>query len=402
MGVEGRIAREVVSLARARLGVEAVTTSLRAPGTARPALVPEPSASATGALPVAPSDPASIGTADTTHAMNAAGGDAAAASGPPSGVLQALGGHGAAAVVHVALSTDLGLDLRLDTPKRRSGLLELTRAAFAATAPGGLLVAVTSARVYGAHPDNPVPLPPDATLRAQDDEGLVGDLLAVEAEISRLRAQRPDVRVTILRPAALVGPGVDTTITRHFETPRLLVLGGSEPMWQFVHVEDVASAILTLLLAQEDLAAPSAPEQADPVPPARDRCVDGGWVVTVGAPGALTQVRIEEITGKRRLVLPAVTALGAARRLQAAGVLSTSGADLDYVRHPWVVGSSDLDALGWAPRFDNEACVQVMIEQIRRNRSLAALRRDAAVGTASAGVALVGTAALLRRRRRRF
>lgn len=85
MGVEGRIAREVVSLARARLGVEAVTTSLRAPGTARPALVPEPSASATGALPVAPSDPASIGTADTTHAMNAAGGDAAAASGPRAG-----------------------------------------------------------------------------------------------------------------------------------------------------------------------------------------------------------------------------------------------------------------------------------------------------------------------------
>ena len=96
------------------------------------------------------------------------------------------------------------------------------------------------------------------------------DFAASSPLISRLRAQRPDVRVTILRPAALVGPGVDTTITRHFETPRLLVLGGSEPMWQFVHVEDVASAILTLLLAQEDLAAPSAPEQADPVPPARD------------------------------------------------------------------------------------------------------------------------------------
>ena len=38
---------------------------------------------------------------------------------------------------------------RMARGKRRAGLLELTRAAFAATAPGGLLVAVTSARVYG-------------------------------------------------------------------------------------------------------------------------------------------------------------------------------------------------------------------------------------------------------------
>ncbi len=42
------------------------------------------------------------------------------------------------------------------------------------------LVVVTSAMTYGALPDNPVPLPEDAPLRAEPDEGLVGDLLAVE------------------------------------------------------------------------------------------------------------------------------------------------------------------------------------------------------------------------------
>lgn len=381
MGVEGRIAREVVSLARARLGVEAVTTSLRAPGTARAALADAV-------------DQWEIEQGEQDGAVTEGGVEL----GPQTATLPALGEQGAPVVVHVALSTDLGLDLRLDTPRRRAGLIELTRAAFAATAVGGHLIAVTSARVYGAHPENPVPLAPDAPLRAQDDDGLVGDLLAVEAEVVRLQDQRPDVRITMLRPAALVGPGVDTTITRHFETPRLLVLGGSEPLWQFVHVEDVASAILTILLADPT----RTPASADIDGTVGTDSLNAVSVFTVGAPGALTQRRIEEITGKRRLVLPAVTALRAARRLQAAGVLSTSGADLDYVRHPWVVGSRDLEALGWAPRFDNEACVQVMIEQIRGNRGLAALRRDAAVGTASAGVALVGTAALLRRRRRRL
>lgn len=344
MGVEGRVAREIVRLARDRLGVEAVTTSLRAPGTARPAVL------------------------DVDE-------------GPTGGRLQALGGQGADTVVHVAVSTDLALDLRLATPARRAGLVCLTRAAFAATAQGGHLVVVSSAQVYGARADNPLPLPADAPLRAQDDGGLVGDLLAIEAEVADLHAQRPDLRVTILRPAALVGPGIDTTVTRHFEAPRLLVLGGSEPLWQFVHVEDVASAVLTVVTHQ-------------PLEELEE-------VLTVGPAVWLTQSRVERLSGKRRLVLPAMTALSAAKRLQAAGVLSTSGADLDFVRYPWAVSSEALEALGWSARYDNETCLQILLEQIRQDRGLAALRRDAAVGTASAGVALVGTAAMLRRRRRR-
>ncbi len=356
MGVEGRVAREIVRLARDRLGVEAVTTSLRVPGTARPA---------------------AVDTDDTpTEARAQAPGDGGA---QPAGGAQTV--RGAQTVVYVAASTGLALDLRLETPARRAGLVSLTRAAFAAAAPGGHLVVVTSAQVYGARADNAVPLPADSPLRAQDDGGLVGDLLAVEAEVAELHAGRPDLQVTILRPAALVGPGVDTTITRHFEAPRLLVLGDSEPLWQFIHVEDVASAVLTVATHEprEELAP----------------------VFTVGPPVWLTQSHVEGFSGKRRLVLPAVTALGAARRLQAAGVLSTSGADLDFVRYPWAVSSPGLEALGWSARYDNETCLRILLEQIRENRGLAALRRDAAVGTASAGVALVGTAAMLRRRRRR-
>jgi len=49
--------------------------------------------------------------------------------------------------------------------------------------------------------------------------------------------------VTVVRPAALVGPGVDTYLTRHFEAPRLLVVRGTEPIWQFCHVDDLLSAL---------------------------------------------------------------------------------------------------------------------------------------------------------------
>ena len=73
-------------------------------------------------------------------------------------------------------------------------------------------------------PDNPVPLEDDAPLRASSDEGQVGDLMDVEQLVGVARDVHPGLTITAVRPAALVGDGVDTVVTRHFEAPRLLTL----------------------------------------------------------------------------------------------------------------------------------------------------------------------------------
>ena len=87
----------------------------------------------------------------------------------------------------------------------------------------GRVVLVTSAMVYGARPDNPVPLPEDAPLLADADGSVAGDLLEVEEIARRSRRVNPGTAVTVVRPAGLVGDGVDTLLTRHFEAPRLLI-----------------------------------------------------------------------------------------------------------------------------------------------------------------------------------
>ena len=65
----------------------------------------------------------------------------------------------------------------------------------------------------------------------------------VEQLIGVARDVHPGLTITAVRPAALVGDGVDTVITRHFEAPRLLTLRGAEPAWQFCHVDDLGSAV---------------------------------------------------------------------------------------------------------------------------------------------------------------
>ncbi|HEX2810909.1 MAG TPA: hypothetical protein VHN80_32485, partial [Kineosporiaceae bacterium] len=239
---------------------------------------------------------------------------------------------------------------------------------------------VTSAMVFGARPDNRVPLPDDAPLRAAPDDGIVGDLLEVERIVARLPRVHPGLRTAVIRPAALVGPGVDTIVTRHFEAPRLLSLRGAEMRWQFCHVDDLGEAVAVVV----------------------EQGLDGA--VGAGSRGWLTSGEIEQLSGLRRVELSPGLAYGTAERLHRARVLPMPAADLALVVHPWVVDSERLLAAGWRPRHDTAACLTELLEQVAGRHTVAGRRverRDAALGAAGAAVAIMGTAALLRQARAR-
>jgi nucleoside-diphosphate-sugar epimerase len=242
------------------------------------------------------------------------------------------------------------------------------------------VVLVTSAMVYGALPDNPVPLDEDAPLRALPDGSFVSDLLEIEHLARRAPLAHPGLSVTVLRPATVVGPGIDSIMTRHFEAPRLLVVRDSQPRWQFCHVDDLVAAIEMAALAQ----------------------VTG--IVTVGCDGWMEQSEVETVSGMRRIELPAALAFGTAERLHRIGVIPAPASDLQYVVHPWVVPSTRLHEAGWRPMVDNPTALGLLLEQVSGHHALASRRvgrRDAAVGAAGAAVAVVGTAALVRRARKK-
>ena len=286
-------------------------------------------------------------------------------------------------LVWVATCTDLAQALVRRSADRRAALLRTGRAlTLAASAAGvGHVLVVTSAEVFGAFPDNEVPLPDHAPVRAVIDDGFVGDLLAVEALVEESREHHPDVRFTLVRPAALVGAGIDTALTRYFEAPRLLSIKTGSPAWQLCHVDDLASGVLHTVTG-------------DVVPAGH---------VTVGSEGALTLAEVESLTAMRRIEVSETTAMNLATQLHRVGVLPVPASELAYVTHPWVVGSVTLRARGWHPAYDNGTCLGVLLDAIGGRHAVAGRRvdrRDAALGAASAAVALGATAALLRRARR--
>ncbi|MEU6343011.1 SDR family oxidoreductase [Streptomyces sp. NPDC046977] len=286
--------------------------------------------------------------------------------------------RGVDVVVHLALDLDLESD-----PKARSAFnVRGTQTVLTAAAAAGVrrVVLCTSAMVYGAQPDNDVPLAEDAPLRATAEASFVGDLLEIERLGRRAPRAHPGLHVTVVRPTVLVG-GTDTALTRYFESPRLLVVAGSRPCWQFCHVDDLVTALEHAALEK----------------------VDGE--MAVGCDGWLEQEEVEELSGIRRMELPPAIALGAASRLHRLGLTPSPAGDLAFTMHPWVVSGSRLHESGWRPQWTNEEVLAVLLEEVAGRNSVVGRRlgrKDAAtLGAAGATVALVGTAAMVRRARKR-
>jgi len=286
--------------------------------------------------------------------------------------------NGVDVIVHLAPVANPDAD-----PRQRSAqTVRGTQTVITAAAAVGVkrVVLCTSAMVYGALPDNPLPLAEDAPLQALPDGGFVGDMLEIERLAASAPRAHPGLTTTVVRPALLVGPGVDTVLTRHFEAPRLLYLRGSRPAWQFCHVEDLVAALEYAALSR----------------------VEG--VVTVGCEGWLDQEEIERLSGIRRIELPSSLAFGTAERLHRLGITPAPASDLQYIAYPWVVPSTRLREVGWRPVYDNVTAFQALLEDISGRHAVIARRlgrRDATIGAAGAAVAMVGTAALVRQARKR-
>lgn len=266
--------------------------------------------------------------------------------------------------------------------EHRRRLMLAVSVALTAAAANGVphVVLLSSARVYGAHADNPVPLPDDAPLRAAKDGGALGDLLEVEEYAVRAARAYRSLGITVLRPALLVGPGLEDAAEGLLDGPRLLVVRGGRPCWQFCHVDDLAAAVEAVLLAR--LTGP----------------------VTVASDGWIEQDELERILGRRRVELPAEAAFGAAGRLHELGMSADPASTLTYLMHPWVVGSARLRELGWQAAHTNAEALESYAEgrPILPSRLRITARSATAAGAAAgATVALVGTAALVRRARKR-
>ena len=105
------------------------------------------------------------------------------------------------------------------------------------------LVVRSSAAVYGSSSRDPAMFTEDMSAKRQPRSGYAKDVLEVEGYVRGFARRRPDVAVTTLRAADVVGPRVSTPLTDYFRLPVVPTALGYDARLQLLHESDLLAAL---------------------------------------------------------------------------------------------------------------------------------------------------------------
>lgn len=264
--------------------------------------------------------------------------------------------------------------------RERRSALEGFAAMLAEAASCQHLVLLSSAMVYGAWSNNPVPLTEDQILRPAGDFILARQLAALEQIADNWRVARPGRTVAVLRPVTAMAGGASGGLSSALAAGMGRRLGEEDPPAQFLHLDDLASAVAIAAAKRLDGVYNVAPD---------------GWVE-----GA----RVRALAGKvPRLRLPDwlnQTLISLRWRFTRGPIPPGLAA---YTKFPWLVANDRLRATGWAPTVTNEQTYVEGTEQKWWTVISPKRRQEITLGVSAVlGVAITsGVIAAIRRRRRR-
>ena len=279
---------------------------------------------------------------------------------------------GADSIVHLATAVTAGTLNVAEVQLEVALLNRVLDAASLAAVPH--LVVMSSAMVYGARQDNPVPLTEDMAVRPNPDFDWA--LQRHRLETMALRwGQRPGRCVTVLRPAAVVAEDRLGQLAETLRAARAGVAAEGDSPMQYLHAQDLAAAVVTSIESRHD------------------------GVLNVAPDGWIPPETLADLEGPRpRLRAPShlVRILSALR--WRSGLAPTPPGVVPYTIHPWVVANDRLKALGWTATHTNEEA-WVVSHDPGPLESLPARRRQELLLTIAGILVTAGlvTAALLAR-----
>jgi nucleoside-diphosphate-sugar epimerase len=238
------------------------------------------------------------------------------------------------------------------------------------------VVIISSAMVYGAWDDNPVPLAEDSPVRPNGELAFV----AAKLEMEQLTATWASTgrRATILRPTTTLSETGSSWIGRTLRIATTIRPDRVDPPVQFLHYSDLSSAVLTVVTKQ------------------------ASGIFNVAPDGFIGSEGFHQLVGGLQLRMPGDLSDFMLRSGRLLGIRPTPEGIEPYVHAPWVVANDRLKSLGWKAESTNEEAFVLgtppppwVIPPRHRQEAVLGLSALAAAGFA--GVATAVTRRLLRR-----
>ena len=221
------------------------------------------------------------------------------------------------------------------------------------------LVVQSSISVYGASPRDPVKFTEDMSARAQPRTGFGKDSLEIESYVRGLARRRPDVAVTTLRLANLMGAGVDSHVTRYLSLSVVPRVMGFDARLQFLHPSDAVDALL--LVTRRDLPG----------------------TFNVAAPDVVTLSQALRKMGRPIVGVPKAAAPLVAALVRQARLVEFSADQIDALTYGRAMDTSRFTSqTGFVPRFTSLAALQEFVE-VSKLGLLSSERLESALETAT-------------------
>ena len=281
---------------------------------------------------------------------------------------------GACVLIHLATGEP-------DGPTSVDDEVRLIRRTLEAATVAGIdrVVVLSSAAVYGAWIDNPVPLTEEAPLRPHHPGFRYADQKrALEREVGVWLGEHPEAKAVVLRPAVMLGhPDARAWLAKTMRPPLAARLSHEIAHQQYIHIDDLAAAVIVAFEAVVD-----------------GRLEAATNLVNVAADGWLTPEDAQELFGPSTR-FPTDGPVG--QRLVALVRRLVDGDRPEgvepYLAWPWVVANDRLRSLGWAPRSSNAEALVASQRPLPGSRFVARHRQEVTLAVfGGAGATVSGLA----------
>jgi UDP-glucose 4-epimerase len=201
------------------------------------------------------------------------------------------------------------------------------------------VVLVSTTAVYGSSSRNPVAFVESMPAATTVACGYAREAVEVETYARGFARRRPDVDVSILRMANIIGPTIDTALARYFAMPFVPTSLGYDPRLQLLHEADAVGALVHAARG----AAPG--------------------VVNVAGDGVVPLSQALRWAGRIRVPVPSPAIALVGSLVRNSGVIDVSAEQASFLNYGRVVDTTRLRTeFGYQPHYTTAEALQSYVD----------------------------------------
>jgi UDP-glucose 4-epimerase len=208
------------------------------------------------------------------------------------------------------------------------------------------VVTKSTTAVYGADSRDPALFTEDMSPRSTPT-GYTKDAAETEQAVRDFGRRRPDVELTILRFASVLGPDVETPLTRYFSLPVIPTPAGYDPRLQLLHEDDALEILHRAALESHP------------------------GIYNVAADGVLYLSQAVRILGQIPVPVPTILASPLAAALRRIGAVDFAPDQLQFLVYGRVADPTRIrNEFGPVFRYSTRETLVDFLERGRRSRTI--------------------------------